>query len=149
MAPFCQQQNICRFGVQEPLEMNPLLVKNFDILAWKMGSFRGRACVLYLKQCVTFHVSHFTQKDRKIENSPSWKIIHCLSDQCCIGKCGNTMPFDPILEDISWSREIHTSNHEENSVWSVSNYYSILHRENVHKFRHENDLDKSYFWKWK
>lgn len=81
-----------------------------------------------------FYTLH--KQTRKSKTVPLGKSSP-VSDRCCRIRCGNILASDPLLGDISRSREIHTFNHEENSIWSVSNYRSILYRDKVHKFRHE------------
>lgn len=81
-----------------------------------------------------FYTLH--KQTRKSKTVPLGKSSP-VSDRCCRIRCGNIVAPDPLLGDISRSREIHTFNHEENSIWSVSNYRSILYRDKVHKFRHE------------
>lgn len=81
-----------------------------------------------------FYTLH--KQTRKSKTVPLGKSSP-VSDRCCRIRCGNIVASDPLLGDISRSREIHTFYHEENSIWSVSNYRSILYRDKVHKFRHE------------
>lgn len=102
-----------------------------------IGSYRVGMRALFQTMrhfpCFTLYTSR--QENRK--RSHLENLLDPVSDRCCRIRCGNIVAPDPLLGDISRSREIHTFNHEENSIWSVSNYRSILYRDKVHKFRHE------------
>lgn len=117
-----------RFGKSMAMKISALEQKYRFLSCWYACFISNNAS---LSMFYTLH-----KQTRKSKTVPLGKSSP-VSDRCCRIRCGNIVAPDPLLGDISRSREIHTFNHEENSIWSVSNYRSILYRDKVHKFRHE------------